>query len=331
MYNSVIQQGTFISDGVSPVTIKLRSDVDWMKVYNYTQAAGTTITNGFEYYWQRGMGTQGIMHYHPAADATMASAATAVGAFTLIDSSAQTLGAAIALTNSTNATRPVINTGSTVGLSTGAIVRMFTTGVGLQTDLNGLDFTVDAVTLNTNFRLANTLATAPGAAPTTGTWRLVAHNLDEYKLFHPAVRNIANVTQAVTPTVTTLVDHGLVAGQRIKFAIPHIVYGMTQLNGLTATVLTTPTAGTFTIDVDTTAFTAFAFPTIANVTTYGAFTQAQVIPFGETATSTYANKLDDAVYNKSFLGMILAAGVQAPAGGTNADVIYWVAGKSENL
>ena len=54
--DTLIQQGRFISAQV-PVTIPLRSGVDWMKVYNKTVAAAAQTTAvGVEYYWQRGFG-----------------------------------------------------------------------------------------------------------------------------------------------------------------------------------------------------------------------------------------------------------------------------------
>jgi hypothetical protein len=328
MNNDIIQQGYFTSTGVN-YTIKLLSDMDWLRIVNLTQSAAQNNGYGFEYFWQRGMGTTGIMYYHPAGDHTMAVNSIA-SAFTAINMGTQTLGGTIATTAGTNATRPITSTGSTAGLSDGAIVRLNSTA---HTDLNGLDFTVDTVVSNTSFRLANTLATAPGAIAGAGTWRLVAHNIEEYKLIKPSARIISNITQATSAVVTTLVDHGLSVGQRVKFSVPHAVYGMTQIDGLNGIVTAVSAAGswpqTFTVNIDTTGFTAFAFPTIANLVTYGAFTNAQVFPMGQGTTGTYNYTFEDAVTNQGFIGMILTAGTTGPAG-NNADVIYWRAGKSFN-
>ena len=54
MDNTILQQGFFTSSG-SNVIINLRSDVDWMIVYNQTQG-GTSQTTavGVKHYWQRG-------------------------------------------------------------------------------------------------------------------------------------------------------------------------------------------------------------------------------------------------------------------------------------
>ena len=43
MDNTIIQQGMFTSTG-SSVTVNLRSDVDWMMVYNTTEAAASQTT-----------------------------------------------------------------------------------------------------------------------------------------------------------------------------------------------------------------------------------------------------------------------------------------------
>lgn len=328
MNNDIIQQGYFTSTGVN-YTVKMLSDMDWMRVVNFTQSATNNNGYGTEYFWQRGMGTSGILYYRPAADQTLASE-VAAGMFTAVNTGNQTLGATIATTAGTDATRPLYSTGDTAGISAGAVVRINATA---QTDINSLDFTVDTVTANTSFRLANTVATTPGAIAGVGTWRLVAHNLEEYKIIKPSARVIANITQAASAVVTTLVDHGLSVGQRVKFSIPHVVYGMTQLDGLNGIVTAVSAAGawpqTFTVNIDTTAFTAFAFPTIANMAAYGAFTNAQVFPMGQGTTGTYNYTFEDAITNQAFIGMILTAGTTGPAGNTG-DVVYWTAGKSFN-
>jgi len=330
MNNDIIQQGYFTSTGAN-YTIKLLSDMDWLRVINFTETAATNINAGTEYFWQRGMGTSGVVYFRLAANATLSSTVL-LGGFTAINTGNQTLGALIATTAGTDATRPLYSTGTTTGLSNGAVVRINSTD---HTNINGLDFTVDTITAATSFRLANTLATQPGAIAGAGTWRLVAHNIEEYKLIKPSARLISNITQAASAIVTTLVDHGLLEGQRVKFSIPHAVYGMVEIDGLDGVVTAVSAAGvwpqTFTVNIDTTGFTAFAFPTIANLVTHGAFTQAQVMPMGQGTTGTYNYTFEDAVTNQAFIGMILKEGTTGtgPAGAIN-DVIYWMAGKSFN-
>jgi hypothetical protein len=138
--------------------------------------------------------------------------------------------------------------------------------------------------------------------------------------------------------VTLSVTHGYTVGQQISFVIPTVTalaFGMTELDGTEATIVAIGQAdvngftNTITVDVDTTGFTAFAFP----LTTDPGFTPAQVIPVGEntaTALNYGQNILADATVNTGNIGIQLMAGAASPAG-SQGDVIYWVAGKSVNV
>lgn len=86
------------------------------------------------------------------------------------------------------------------------------------------------------------------------TFLKYARFADPFVLTRQATKVITAVSQATNATVTA-VAHGYAVGDRVK--IDGIV-GMTELNGWTAAILTVPTADTFTIDVDTTTYTAYA-------------------------------------------------------------------------
>ena len=361
--------------------IAIPSNADWVRVVNYTKsgAAGSSgvyfqgtanAYAGVEYFWQRGMaaGTAIVRYYGNASQAISGDTLTA-GGFTLYDPSGQSVGAQpslgnpVATTASTNATRPVVSTASTAGISVGTVVRMSSTA---QTDVNSVDFVVGAVTLNTSFTLmtaSNALATAPGAIGGAGFYRIV-YNANN-ALYYPRRRVITNITQAVNAQVSTSIAHGLTPGQAVRFNIPD-VSGMIQLNTtpannyLNASVVTVVDDYNFTINVDTTAFTAFTFPTIAQQPS----SYPIVVPFGEnTALSLSSNTaqvpsiggqqilntnsgiLADSTVNTAYLGMILGGGgvatvlttpVSGPAGTVNfsagnamtVDTLYWLAGKS---
>lgn len=317
--NTIVQSGTFISDGAAR-TLVLRSDIDWIQVFNETEATATNINRGYKYFWRRGLANGGgFVEYHPAADHTAAINVLAANTgISLIDSSTMVPGAAVAVTAGTNATQPVYSTAATGLLAAGAIARVVNTA---HTNVNGLDFTVDTVVANTSFRLANALQQAPGLiAGANGFYRFIAPDIDTYKLFYPSKRVIGNITAANPGVVTTLVDHGLTTGQRVRLSVPGVC-GMVQLDGREVNV-TVLSASTFSIGVDTTAMTAFAFPLPASVP----FTPAEMIPVGTRA----GGPLADATINQGFIGVRLAAGVLSPAGSNN-DVISWIAGKSFNL
>ena len=390
MDGTIIGQGTFRSLGTntgantigeaSSITIQIPSGADWMRVLNYS-AAGSTGTSaavfqavgnafvGTEFYWQRGMapGT-GTVKYYANATSVMNGDTLVSGGFTLYDPSGQTAGAqpllgpAVATTATTNATQPVVSTGSTAGISVGTVVRLSNTA---QTDINGFDFVVGAVTANVSFTLlgaTNVLATAPGVVGGAGFYRIV--NVDS--LFYPRRRLITNITRAVNAVVSTSIAHGLTPGQKVRFNIP-AVSGMTQLNANSfgvitdgsATILTVVDDFSFTIDVDTTTFTAFTYPTVVQqpsnfpeLIPFGENTAASLVAVGNQTPSiagqqifnTNTGLLADSTVNTGFLGMILGPGgngnalttpilgpagsIANVAGGQSPAVMYWLAGKS---
>lgn len=327
--NTIIQQGTFVSNGANH-TLVVRSDFDWIRVLDETQAfaqPGGGNATGVDFFWRRGMalGRGAVWGKAGASDALALTQIPALGGFFPIDSSAFSQPVTTNIVTCTAATQPVFTVGATAPLANGAIVRITSANAP---NLNGLDFTIDTVTpLGPTFRLANTLANAVVACG-VGTVRYVAPDVATYKLFYPSSRVIANITAANPAVVTTLVDHGFTTGQQVRIKVP-AVCGMTQMNDLTGTV-TNLTAGTFSINIDSTGFTAFAFPAAGLVP----LTHAQVVPVGE--TPTMLNILGDATTNVGYIGVMLAGGLAAvgaaangPAG-VNADVMFWMAGKSFN-
>ncbi len=325
MDGTIIQQGSFISTGTN-VILQIRSDVDWMEVYNYTNIAGNTQFAGTQFYWQRGFPiNDGLVTYHTNMASQAISQSTAlvgvgngaVGGFTLVDSSVQVPGPAIAFTAISNANPPVVTVASTAGLSTGNVVRLNTIVAAPQ--FAGIDFQIVVID-GTHFSLvyAPQLAVAGGA----GFYRLIPYP----SIFYPRRRFITAITAANPAVVTTSVDHGFTVGQEIRMHVP-AVFGMTQMDGLNGTI-TAVTASTFTLNIDSSAFTPFVFPTAAAVP----FTPAEVIPFGEDTSFALQNGQDilaDATINQALIGIILAAGPASPAG-ENGDLIYWRAGKSFN-
>lgn len=368
MDGTILGQGSFVvpSTIVNQV-IAIPSAADWVNVYNYTQSgiAGTASTyNGIKYYWQRGMTPgQAIVEFYASNASTVVSKDTlATGGFTIYDPSAQQagsqalLGNPVAVTAVTNATRPVVSTASTAGLSVGSVVRLSGTA---QTDVNGIDFVVGAVVANTSFTLltaANPLATAPGAIGGAGFYRIVTYP----PLFYPARKTVVNVTQSATAAlVSTSIEHSFTVGQAVRFNIP-AVSGMTQLNTTGAnqymysTVTTVPSAYTFTIDTNTASFTAFTWPTIAQQPS----SFPTVEPIGENSAfalnsntaqfpqyqglnvyNANGGVFADATINTGYYGMVLGTGglgtansgltITGPAGSTAGDIVYWTCGKAD--
>ena len=319
--STIIQQGRFTSGG-GVTTLVVRSDVDWVKVINYTVINAATATYGAEFYWQRGMAVNdGTINAFDGAGTGMVMSTAAAGGvdgFTLVDTSTNPLTAQVVTTAATDVVAPVVDTGDTTGLADGSIVRLYTM-VG-QESLAGYDFEVDTIVNNVSFTISYAMANAPCAAAGAGSYRIVKWD----PIFYPRWRFIANITQAASAVITTTVSHGYTVGQIIRFKIP-AVFDMVELNGLQGSI-TAVTAGTFTVDIDTTAFTAFAFALPADVP----FSPAIVSPLGEdvsVARNASVDELLDATDNIAYIGMDLGAGNTSPSGNVN-DVIYWTAGKS---
>lgn len=313
MDGTIIQQGTFVSTGTRH-TLNLRSGVDWIAVQNLTESAATNINHGATYFWSKEMGIgAGLVYYHPAADHTLAIDVLANPAgFTPFSFEQNPVGAPIAITSISNANPPRVLVASTAALTDGDVVRVINTAGGLQ--LGGMDFTID-VADGMHFDLINMPAIVAAGGP--GTYRVIAHP----GFYSPVTRTITKITQAAQAVVTTSVDHDYEVGDACRFTVP-AAFGMTEINGLVGNV-TAVTVHTFTVDIDTTAFTAFAFPLTGAVP----FSPAIVVPFGEDAT---IGSLTDETINIGILGITLAAGVLSPAG-SNGDVITWQAGKSFNV
>lgn len=322
-------QGRFTSSGTAQI-IKIRSDLDWMHVRNRTVSYAAAAGTGAEFFWQRGM-TQGRGTIYTKTAVTGALAISQIAAnsgFFLVDSSVNIPGPSLALTGITAGNPPVVNTANTGSLVNGDIVRIFSTVGALQ--LGGLDFTIGAIAAGVSFTLAN-MAQIVSANPGAGTFRRIPYD----PMFYPRHRFITKITQAAQAIVTLSVTHGYTVGQVIRFIVPVVNgtrYGMTELNGLTGTIVAINQAdadgvfNTVTVDIDTTGFTAFAFPLTADP----GFTPAQIIPVGEstaTALALGSALLGDATLNTGYIGIQLQAGVNSPAGAIN-DVIYWIAGKS---
>jgi len=309
-------KGTFLADGKNKV-LRLDVEVQALTIWNDTQAADTNNGYGYKYEWTEDGGTSSYQTYHPAADNTAANTVIATG-INQVDTFNYTIGASVSVTAGTDITKPLYSTASTAGMSAGTIVRLVTTD---QKNLHGLPFTVSDVTLNTSFEMANTLATAPGiVAGANGFYKIIAPNREVYDIIFPNKRNICDISQATSAVVTVMVDHGYSVGQIVRINVP-AACGMIEMNGKEGKI-TAITTGTFTVNINSTAFTAFKFPLAAVAN----FTPASVIPHGDSLTLGY----DGATSNKSFRGFVLAGGTALPAG-TNGDTIRWVAEKAADV
>lgn len=239
---------------------------------------------------------------------------TTTGGFTFVeDSGLENLGAAnTGVTSVSQADPAVVALASTTGLANSDVVRIY--GTTAMLEIAGWDFTIAAVIANTSFTLAYLDASGFAAAATAGTIRRVPFD----PRYYPRNRRIVGISAAASAVITLNVDHGFTAGQSVRIKVPSD-FGMIEMDELIGNITAISTANnTITVDIDSSAFTAFAFPTSAIA---GAGVEApQVIPLGETANGTYANSLDDATTNQAFRGVQVGTTVQ-----TTGKLYQWVA------
>ena len=313
--------GTFTSTGAN-VLLPFVSEVDYIIVKNLTQlAADQTTAVGVSYEWFSTMPSNSmIAHYKSdAADAANLDQYLTTGGFTLYDSSKDQPGALHStITAISNASIPVATNSGTNGLVAGQVVRLSRVAGGQQ--LGGYDFTVGYNTLSTTTFSLDYMAEI--VAATTGSWRVIPYN----PYFYPPHRFITSITSSGTSTVVvTSVTHNYLVGQEVRFLVS-AAFGMTEINNLIGTITavnTSTTVNSFTVNIDSSSFTAFAFPVSSN----NAFTPALVVPVGENTSVALANGLNilgDATKNTATKGLILQGGAGFPAG-ASSDVIVWYA------
>jgi len=344
---TIIQNGSFTSSGNTKF-LSFPMGLDWLWVYNQTVQYAAGAGTGAEFYWDTTM-TPGRGTVYTKTAATNALAVTQLPAglgFTYVNQTGNPFGISNALTSISNATPPQVLVGSTAALTNGMVVRIYNTVGGLQ--LGGVDFTI-TVTDGTHFALAYMRAIVAAGGP--GTYRIV----NWQSPFYPRNRTITKISNAVQAIITLSVTHSLTVGQKVRLVIPKqtaLAYGMTQLNGMEATIVATGQAdvdgvtNTITINVDTTGFGVFAWPLTADFPV----DYAQVVPMGENSAvalnppipvqaqipvdyfgnqlpGTQAGYLADATTDVAQQGIYLAGGAGNP-GGANADFVTWMAGVS---
>jgi hypothetical protein len=257
------------------------------------------------------------------------STSTASDGFTYVTTSpvveAQAANAITAITAASPAVVSQTNT-----YSEGDFLRIYSTTGMLQ--IAGMVFQISTVS-GSGYTLTGLRAAGFAAAATAGFTRRVSKNA----AVDPEYLYITEITKATQAVVRTSVDPTAyyVVGMKIYFSVP-ASFGMTQINGLTGKIVAVnATNYTLTVDIDSTAFTTFAFPASASSPTAQLF--ATLSPAG---ASTQFNPITLVQTGYDFQKqpfrtgqfvpyMYLAGGAQSPAGATS-DVINWAAYKFEN-
>src|SRR6185503_21243007 len=139
--------------------------------------------------------------------------------------------------------------------SDGDILQFYSTTGMLQ--IAGMNFQISTVS-GSGYTLIGLRAAGFSAAATAGYTRRIS----KYLAVEPQFLYVTEITQANQAVVRTSVDptQYYVVGMKVRFSVPYS-FGMTQMDGLTGTIVAVSSANyTFTVDINSSAFTAFAFP-----------------------------------------------------------------------
>ncbi len=319
MTETIIQQGRFTSDGNSKL-LSIRSDTDWMEVYNATVADDDTQTTavGVQYYWQRGMSDASGIEYKKsdAANAAQMTTLLASGGFTLLGAD-DPLGPPLTGTTITKATPPVC-TVANHGYSNGDDVVL--SNLVNMPQIATIFFRIGNVTTNTFELTFFDTNTANFTAETGFTARRVPLSFGSVT-WSNSFATVIDITLGSTTLVTTatdFVDLRYAVGDVLKLKIP-AQFGSTELNGVSGKVLAfNSSTNTYTLDIDSSSFTAFAWVASSAVP----MDFPNVVKVGNENTSPV-----NPTTNTDTLDIKLDSGVDGPAGSTD-DVIFWRAGKS---
>jgi len=331
---TLIDQGTFTqpSTAVNQI-IPTPGGVDYFKTINYTKMSAAAPTGCVMGEFWPGISAQNDgLRYRKAGSAALLcdsfATATASAGFTYVTSFPQP-EAAVTITAITNANPAVVTATNTY--SEGDVVVLYGTTGMLQ--VSGMAFTISSVS-GSGFTLLGLDASGFSAPATAG----FARRIPKVMPVEPRFLYVTGVTKATQAVVTVSEAHNYVVGQKVIFTVPGS-FGMVQLNNFNnaqslPAVITAVGTYTITVNIDSSAFTSFAFPLSSLSPSAQLF--ATIAPAGQ---STQYNPITNVQTGYNFQYppfhsglfvpyMYLPAGQQSPAGQAN-EVIIWQAYKME--
>jgi hypothetical protein len=312
--------GTFTSDANrTPVFISLPSGATEIKIRNetdYTAHAASIIEASGQ---ASSTANTAVVYTGSGANPNVITTTNLLtGGFTFVsDSAGQSPGPAIAISGINQLNHPLALSATTGAI--GDVVRVYGTTGMLQ--IAGMDFSVTAVNGGVSQTLGFLDSSGFSAPATAGFYRKLPYagisvtnpTVSVAPRFYPRARYITGITAANPAVVTMSVAHNFQVGEKVRIIVPP-EFGMVEMNNLLGTVTAvahSATVNSITLDIDASAFTAFAFPTSALAALGIKF--AQVVPVGEAAVNTIAlpvgNSLDDATRNASINGVIVDTSV----------------------
>lgn len=259
---SIIEGGSFTSDSTLQKQVALSCEPDFFWIRNRTAWGDDAAETSVESWYRRGMAAGAAQTVDQAVTTgIMSTEAVTSGGFTFIDTANPPSYAALATTAiSGNAGTFVVTMANTGSIVVGDYVRLYATTGELQ--IAGYVFQVTAVTTNVSITLGYMASGGQtfAADATAGQVKKFIPNL-----MYPRWAYIANISAAAQAVVHFTAKNDFTPGEIVSFRVPS-EFGMDEINNQQARVLSvtnSSTVSSITIDLDTSGYTAFAFPTSA--------------------------------------------------------------------
>lgn len=331
MFADVELSGSFTTpaSGNANQTLKLPFVPDLIEIWVQGTADGTvwesTANPGPVKYafWQKGMANgTALTTRNTNGAATDTSDFLATGGITPVISAANSLGVAQPGSGITNANPAVMTLTNSNVYQTGDVVLLESTTAALQ--FSGIPWSVVS-TGATTYNLGIVGTTFDASAFAAAATNVVAKKVNFPTVMFPYISYIVKITTGSTTTVVTSAPHGLTAGDSVRLVIPS-PWGTTQISGQQGIVTSITDAITFVVAIDSSAASAFVFPTTAQA---GAgVTWPQVVPIGDQASA-----FDLSATDNDFQGLIIgnSATVGAAILSTNSALVLWRAQKSARV
>jgi hypothetical protein len=333
-YNK-ISEGYFTSTGVAKF-LNLPFVPDQIEIWNKTKWA-TNTNNLVKYATGFSEDAAGTAYAIISDGSAHDNNATLVaGGFTFISAGTYQYGPTITISGITQAASAVVTTSSPHGLATGDSVLIYGTTGMLQ--ISPAAYTVTVLSTTTFSIPVNSSGFA--AAATAGFMKQILYP----DLYVPYGTVITAISTGTTTTITTALNHGFVVGQEVFFVIPTVsttAWGTTQLDTLAyntanavpqqAYVTSVPAANQIVVNVNSTGYTAFAYPTSAQAAL--GMTFPQVVAIGDQNSGISGSSaippvtppitIPGAYYANTRQGVIIGTGNGTQIMHQTNDVVRW--------
>lgn len=304
--------------------------------FDYTKGWGqASSARAIEWWWERSMPqyyANGLLQASnaSAASRTVTSDTISTLGISYYDTYTPPTFSGLATTAITGSAGTfVVSMANTGNIAIGDYVRLYNTTGELQ--IAGYTFQVTAVTTNTSITLGYMASSGITFAADATAGTVVKFIPGAY---YPHWNYIANITQASQAKVYFTQKNDFTPGEKVGFRVSPD-FGMKEINDLQVRVLTVTNSATessIVLDLDTTGFTAFTFPTSATAAAgvspaVCVPSSSSVVPLNGSASvpqSPPGTNLQDAFDNRSQRIITFGAGLFNVSSFTSTDGDIWM-------